>query len=88
MSYIDTFRLNSNGLYVPFIRTEDRRLHQVAAPPMPDHAFLRAPEKEVGLAGNRGGGRSEALVMDALSGIGADGARRTTVSCFDHRCAK
>jgi hypothetical protein len=72
MSCVDTFRLNSNGVYVPFVRDEDRRLHQVAAAAMPgpQHAFLSAPEKEVGLAGNRGGGKSEALVMDALSGIG------------------
>jgi hypothetical protein len=57
--HIDTFKLNANGLYVPFVRDEDGQLVQVAIAPMDgaQEAFLCAPEKEVGLAGNRGGGK-------------------------------
>jgi len=72
MNHVDTFKLDASGLYVPFVRDEQRRLHQVTAAPMwgPQDAFLCAPEKEVGLAGNRGGGKSQTLIMDALSGVG------------------
>jgi hypothetical protein len=71
MSAVNTFQLSPSGLYVPFVK-EGGRLQQVvaAAMPGPQLAFLSAPEKEVGLIGNRGGGKSEALVMDALSGVG------------------
>ena len=71
MSAVNTFQLSPSGLYVPFVK-EAGRLQQVVAAPMPGPqlAFLSACEKEVGLIGNRGGGKSEALVMDALSGVG------------------
>ncbi|MGO9684115.1 MAG: hypothetical protein ACLPTZ_16300 [Beijerinckiaceae bacterium] len=70
-SAVDTFVLNSNGVFVPHIR-EHRQLQQVAAAAMPgpQYQFLCAPEKEVGIVGNRGGGKSEALVFSMLSGIG------------------
>lgn len=72
VSYIDTFRLSSSGVYVPFVRDAENRLQQVAvaAMPGPQHAFLSAPEREVGLAGNRGGGKTEILLVDALSNVG------------------
>jgi hypothetical protein len=70
--FVSEFHLNANGVFVPHVRDEQRRLQQVAAAPMPgpQYWFLSAPEKEIGLAGNRGGGKSEALVLRILSGIG------------------
>lgn len=70
--FVDTFKLGESGQYVPHVRDERRRLQQVAAAAMPgpQYWFLQAPEKEVGLAGNRGGGKTEALILSALSGIG------------------
>jgi hypothetical protein len=70
--HIDTFKLNANGLYVPFVRDEDGQLVQVAVAPMDgaQEAFLCAPEKEVGLAGNRGGGKTEVMGLSFLSGVG------------------
>jgi hypothetical protein len=77
--HIDTFKLDTNGLYVPFVRDEDGRLVQVAVAPMDgaQEAFLCAPEKEVGLAGNRGGGKTEVMCMDFLSGV--SGASTPTI---------
>lgn len=68
---VDTFKL-VNGLYVPFTRGDDRKIHQVvaAAQPGPAYQFMCAPEKEVGLAGNKGGGKTKALIMRILSGVG------------------
>jgi hypothetical protein len=69
---IDTFRQNPGGGFVPHIRDEDRRLAQVVAAPQPGPSFwyMRAPEKELGLIGNRGGGKTYTMVLRILSGIG------------------
>ena len=69
---IDTFKRSPQGIYVPFVRDEDRRLQQVAAAAMPgpQYAFLCAPEREVGLAGSRGGGKTSIMIHDFLGGIG------------------
>ena len=60
-----------DGAYQPFLRDEQGK-HRVvaAAQPGPAYEFMCAPEKEVGLAGNKGGGKTQALVMRMLSGIG------------------
>ena len=57
---------------MPFIRDEQGKRHQVvaAAQPGPAYQFMCAPEKEVGLAGNKGGGKTQALIMRMLSGVG------------------
>jgi hypothetical protein len=70
--FIDTFKLGSSGTYIPFVRDEQRRLQQVAvaALPGPQLAYCCAPEREVGLVGNRGGGKTQIMLMDALSGVG------------------
>ncbi len=70
-AFVDTFK-QVNGVYVPFVRDEQRKLHQVvaAAQPGPAYEFMCAPEKEVGLAGNKGGGKTQALITRMLSGIG------------------
>ncbi len=70
--HIDTFKLGPSGTYIPFVRDPDRHLQQVAvaALPGPQDAYCRAPEREVGLAGNRGGGKTQIMLMDALSGVG------------------
>ncbi len=73
MFFIDTFKQDSNGVFVPHIRDdEDRRLQQVvaAAQPGPSYWFLKAPEKELGIIGNRGGGKTHTMVLKLLSGIG------------------
>jgi hypothetical protein len=69
---IDTFKLSRQGVYVPFIRDEERRLQQVMCAPLPgpQHAYACAPESEVILVGNRGGGKTQILLHDFLSGIG------------------
>jgi len=70
--HVDTFMLSCNGVYVPFVRDEDGQLVQVAIAPMDgaQQAFLCAPEREVGLAGNRGGGKTQIMLVDYLSGVG------------------
>src|ERR1019366_8556087 len=69
-SFVDTFKL-INGVYQPFIRDE-QGTHQcvAAAQPRPAHQFFCASEKEILLAGNKGGGKSQALIMRMLSGVG------------------
>lgn len=70
--FTDTFKLDpASGLYTPHIR-ENCQLQQVAAAAMPGPAyqFMCAPEKEIGLAGNKGGGKTHTLVLRILSGIG------------------
>jgi hypothetical protein len=68
---ISEFRLSSTGVYVPFVRAGGALL-QVAMAPMAgaQEAFLMAPEGEVGICGNRGGGKTQIMLVDALSGIG------------------
>ena len=70
--FVSEFRLNSNGVYVPHVRDEQRRLQQVAAAPMPGPqvAFLSAPEREVGICGPRGSAKTQVLLLDYLSGVG------------------
>jgi len=70
--HVDTFKLSSSGVYVPFVRDEQHQLVQVALAPMDraQEAFMCAPEREVGLAGNRGGGKTQIMLADYLSGIG------------------
>lgn len=70
--FVSEFRLNSNGVYVPHVRDEQRRLQQVAAAPMPGPqvAFLSAPEREVGICGPRGSAKTQVLMLDYLSGVG------------------
>lgn len=69
--FVERFAEGPNGLYMPYVRA-DGRLRQVAAAPMwgPQEGFLSAPEKEVGLVGNRGGGKSDGLLLSALSNVG------------------
>lgn len=69
---VDTFKLNSSGVYIPHVRDEQKRLQQVAAAPMPGPqiAFLSAPEREVGICGPRGSAKTQVLMLDCLSGIG------------------
>ena len=69
--HVDTFKLNANGVYDPFVRDEDGRLVQVAVAPMDGAQEAFPPEKEVGLAGNRGGGKTEVMAMDFLVGCRA-----------------
>jgi hypothetical protein len=80
--FTDTFKLDAaSGLFIPHVR-EHRKLQQVAACAMPGPAyqFMSAPEKEVGLAGNKGGGKTHTLVLRILSGIGRGwGANYNTV---------
>ena len=70
--FIDTFRQDSNGVFLPFVRDEDRKLQQVvaAAQPGPSYWYMKAPEKELGLIGNRGGGKTHTMVLRLLSGVG------------------
>ena len=70
--HVDTFKLNSNGVFVPYVRDEHGELVQVAFAPMDgaQEAFMCAPEREVGLAGNRGGGKTQIMLADYLSGVG------------------
>lgn len=65
------YRLTAQG-FVPFIRDAEGNLHQVAvaALSLAQIAFLSCCEVEAGLAGNRGGGKTETMVIDFLSGIG------------------
>jgi hypothetical protein len=55
---IDTFRLSDSGAYLPFVRTDDGQLQQVAAAPMwgPQEAILSLPPeiREAGICGPRG----------------------------------
>ena len=92
MFFIDTFKQDSNGVFVPHIRDdEDRRLQQVVAAPQPgpSYWFLKAPEKELGIIGNRGGGKTHTMVLKLLSPASEeDGDRITTLSSFAHRCGK
>jgi hypothetical protein len=69
---VQEFRRNDAGVYVPFVRDEQHKLAQVSVAPLSQAqlAFLSAPEREVGLAGNRGGGKTETMMMDFLSGVG------------------
>jgi hypothetical protein len=78
--HVDTFKLNSNGVFVPFVRDENSQLVQVAVAPMDgaQEAFLCAPEREVGLAGNRGGGKThpvDRLFCPASVAVGAPSTR-------------
>jgi hypothetical protein len=70
-AFVDTFR-QVNGVYVPHIRDEQRKVWPVtaAAQPGPAYQFMCAPEKEILLAGNKGGGKTQALIMRMLSGVG------------------
>jgi hypothetical protein len=70
--HVDTFKLNSNGVYVPYVRDDHGQLVQVAFVPMDgaQEAYMCAPEREVGLAGNRGGGKTQIMLADYLSGVG------------------
>lgn len=70
--HVDTFKLSNSGAYVPFVRDENGKLTQVAFAPMDgaQEAFMCAPEREVGLAGNRGGGKTQIMLADYLSGVG------------------
>ena len=70
--FIDTFRQDSNGAFLPFVRDEDRRLQQVIAAPQPgpSYWYMKAPEKELGLIGNRGGGKTHTMVLRLLSSVG------------------
>jgi hypothetical protein len=80
-AFVDTFK-QENGVFIPFIRDDQRKLHQVvaAAQPGPAYQFMVAPEKEIGLAGNKGGGKTQALIMRMLSGVGRGwGANYNTV---------
>jgi hypothetical protein len=69
-AFIDSFKL-INGIYTPFIR-DAQGMHQcvAAAQPGPAYQFLCVPEKECGLVGNRGGGKTFTMILDMLSGIG------------------
>jgi hypothetical protein len=76
------WRRDETGIYVPFVHDDDYKLTQTAAAPMSmSHlAFLSAGEREVGLAGNRGGGKTRALLMDAAANVGRGyGARARMV---------
>jgi hypothetical protein len=68
---VDTFKL-VGGLYVPHIRDEQRKLQQVVAAvqPGPAYQFMCAPEKEVGLGGNKGSGKTHTMILRILSGVG------------------
>ncbi len=70
--FLDTFRQNSGGGFVPYVRDENRRLQQVTAAALPGPSFwyMRAPEKTLGLVGNRGGGKTYTMILKILSGIG------------------
>lgn len=70
-AFVDTFQ-QVDGAYQPFIRDEQGKRHQVvaAAQPGPAYQFMCAPEKEIGLAGNKGGGKTHTLIMRMLSGVG------------------
>ncbi|MGB8114718.1 MAG: hypothetical protein WCF22_13140 [Candidatus Sulfotelmatobacter sp.] len=72
MMFLDTFRQNSGGGFVPYVRDENRRLQQVTAAALPGPSFwyMRAPEKTLGLVGNRGGGKTYTMILKILSGIG------------------
>ena len=71
MLQVNTFRQNVGGVFVPFVRDEGK-LQQVtaAAQPGPAYYYLKAPEKELGLIGNRGGGKTHTMVLRLLSGVG------------------
>ncbi len=47
---------------------------------MAQEAFLAAPEKEVGVAGNRGSGKTDILVLDAFSNVGRGYGSRCRMS--------
>jgi hypothetical protein len=66
------FRLGMNGNYAPFVRDEAGELVQVSAAALPGSqcAYLSAPEREVILVGNRGGGKTRLVLQDFLSGVG------------------
>lgn len=68
---IHTLKLSPSGIYVPFVK-DGNKLQQVAQAPLPGPqlAYCCAPEREVGLIGNRGGGKTVIMLLDALSGIG------------------
>jgi len=72
--FIDTFRLGENGAYLPFVRTDDGQLQQVAAAPMwgPQEALLSLPpdEREAGICGPRGSAKTNVLLFDYLGGVG------------------
>ena len=70
--FVTQFKQDSNGVFVPHVRDEDRRLQQVVAAPQPgpSYWFMKAPEKELGLIGNRGGGKTHTMILRILSGIG------------------
>jgi hypothetical protein len=69
---VQEFRRNDAGVYVPFVGDAQHKLAQVSVAPLSQAqlAFLSAPEREVGLCGNRGGGKTETMMMDFLSGVG------------------
>ena len=69
---IDTFRQNPAGVFIPHVRDEEHKLQQVVAAPQPGPSFwfMKAPEKELGLIGNRGGGKTHTMILRLLSGIG------------------
>ncbi len=69
--FVNEFRLSPGGVYIPFVR-DGGELVQVAMAPMAgaQEAFLMAPEREVGICGNRGGGKTQIMLVDALSGVG------------------
>jgi hypothetical protein len=73
-AFIDTFRLNDSGVYVPHVRTDDNQLQQVAAAPMwgPQEAILSLPPeiREAGICGPRGSAKTQVLLLDCLSGVG------------------
>ena len=53
--FVSEFRLSPGGVFIPFVR-DGGELVQVAMAPMAgaQEAFLMAPEREVGICGNRG----------------------------------
>lgn len=68
----EELKLSLSGNYIPYVRDETGLLRPVHAAPLSfsQEAFLCAPEREVIAVGPRGGGKSEAMAMDCLSGIG------------------
>lgn len=73
-AFVDTFRLNESGVYVPHVRTDDGQLQQVAAAQLwgPQEAFLSLPSeiREAGICGPRGSAKTVVLTLDCLSQVG------------------
>lgn len=68
----EEFRISLSGKSIPYVRNEQAVLVPVSAAALSDAqlAYLSAPENEVIGVGPRGCGKTEAILLDFLSGVG------------------